>query len=190
MDFGVQVGLDGLVGSDTSYNGLASITSSDPGAKQNSSSRCSASPVPNQLLQWRKAPQMLYCHTFTSHLLHIIEIQVTTLGIFNAVSMHGVLTETGWPFTQSQWMELEHQALIYKYITANVPIPSNLLIPIRNALDSAGFLSFSGGHFKPSALKWGTFHMGFSSNTDPEPGRCRRTDGKKWRCSRDAVAEQ
>lgn len=25
---------------------------------------------------------------------------------------------------------------------------------------------------------------------DPEPGRCRRTDGKKWRCSRDAVAEQ
>ncbi|KAJ6335311.1 hypothetical protein OIU78_012027 [Salix suchowensis] len=110
-------------------------------------------------------------------------------GIFNAVSMHGVLTETGWPFTQSQWMELEHQALIYKYITANVPIPSNLLIPIRNALDSAGFLSFSGGHFKPSALKWGTFHMGFTSNTDPEPGRCRRTDGKKWRCSRDAVAE-
>jgi WRC len=25
---------------------------------------------------------------------------------------------------------------------------------------------------------------------DPEPGRCRRTDGKKWRCSRDAVADQ
>lgn len=23
---------------------------------------------------------------------------------------------------------------------------------------------------------------------DPEPGRCRRTDGKKWRCSKDAVA--
>lgn len=23
---------------------------------------------------------------------------------------------------------------------------------------------------------------------DPEPGRCRRTDGKKWRCSRDVVA--
>ena len=25
---------------------------------------------------------------------------------------------------------------------------------------------------------------------DPEPGRCRRTDGKKWRCSRDVVPEQ
>ncbi|BAT95958.1 hypothetical protein VIGAN_08280800, partial [Vigna angularis var. angularis] len=25
---------------------------------------------------------------------------------------------------------------------------------------------------------------------DPEPGRCRRTDGKKWRCSREAVEGQ
>lgn len=25
---------------------------------------------------------------------------------------------------------------------------------------------------------------------DPEPGRCRRTDGKKWRCSRDVVPDE
>ena len=68
--------------------------------------------------------------------------------------MHGVLTETRWPFTQSQWMELEHQALIYKYIAANVPIPSNLLIPIRKALDSAGFPSFSAGFFRPNTSKF------------------------------------
>lgn len=38
---------------------------------------------------------------------------------------------------------------------------------------------------------WGTFHLGFAGgNMDPEPGRCRRTDGKKWRCSRDAVPDQ
>ncbi|KAH9616168.1 hypothetical protein KSS87_011046 [Heliosperma pusillum] len=37
---------------------------------------------------------------------------------------------------------------------------------------------------------WGPFHFGFSNSTDPEPGRCRRTDGKKWRCSRDAVPDQ
>lgn len=37
---------------------------------------------------------------------------------------------------------------------------------------------------------WGGFHFGFSSSNDPEPGRCRRTDGKKWRCSRDAVPDQ
>lgn len=40
------------------------------------------------------------------------------------------------------------------------------------------------------AVGWGGFHLGFSNNTDPEPGRCRRTDGKKWRCSRDAVVDQ
>ncbi|XVF39765.1 hypothetical protein PTKIN_Ptkin01aG0058700 [Pterospermum kingtungense] len=111
-------------------------------------------------------------------------------GGFNGANMHAVLAGGRGPFTPSQWMELEHQALIYKYITANVPIPSNLLIPIRKALDSADFSSFSGGPFRPNTLGWGAFHLGFSSNTDPEPGRCRRTDGKKWRCSRDAVADQ
>ncbi|PPS15707.1 hypothetical protein GOBAR_AA04877 [Gossypium barbadense] len=103
---------------------------------------------------------------------------------FNGANMNGG------PFTSSQWMELEHQALIYKYMTANVPIPSTLLIPIRKALDSAGFSSFSGGLLRPNTVGWGAFHLGFSNNTDPEPGRCRRTDGKKWRCSRDAVADQ
>lgn len=88
------------------------------------------------------------------------------------------------PFTPSQWMELEHQALIYKYILANIPVPSNLLFPIKKALDSAGF------SLTPSSYGWGGFHLGFSSNTDPEPGRCRRTDGKKWRCARDAVPDQ
>ena len=34
MDFGVQVGLDGLVGSDTSNSGFASLASSDPEGKQ------------------------------------------------------------------------------------------------------------------------------------------------------------
>ncbi|KAG8378878.1 hypothetical protein BUALT_Bualt07G0030400 [Buddleja alternifolia] len=34
---------------------------------------------------------------------------------------------------------------------------------------------------------WGGFHVGLS-NTDP--GQCRRTDGKKWWCSRDAVVDK
>ncbi|CAL0323725.1 unnamed protein product [Lupinus luteus] len=104
--------------------------------------------------------------------------------------MHGTITGSRGLFTPSQWMELEHQALIYKYITANVPVPSHLLIPIRKAIDSAGFYNFSTGLLRPNALGWGAFHFGFSNNTDPEPGRCRRTDGKKWRCSRDAVVDQ
>ncbi|XP_041018612.1 growth-regulating factor 6-like isoform X2 [Juglans microcarpa x Juglans regia] len=111
-------------------------------------------------------------------------------GSLDGASAHGVLPGSRGPFTPSQWMELEHQALIYKYITANMPVPSNLLIPIRKALDSAGFSSFPGGLLRANTLGWSSFHLGFSNNTDPEPGRCRRTDGKKWRCSRDAVADQ
>ncbi|GAB4839273.1 hypothetical protein Ancab_028800 [Ancistrocladus abbreviatus] len=94
------------------------------------------------------------------------------------------------PLTPSQWLELEHQALIYKYIIANEPIPPNLLIPIRRAIETAGFCGFTGSPHRPNTLGWGPFHLGFANSTDPEPGRCRRTDGKKWRCTRDAVPDQ
>ncbi|KAL2906489.1 Growth-regulating factor 2 [Bienertia sinuspersici] len=105
-------------------------------------------------------------------------------------SMHGSFTGIRGPFTPAQWIELEHQAMIYKYLTANVPVPPNLLIPIRKALSSSGFPGFSIGSYPAHSYGWGTFHLGFSGSTDPEPGRCRRTDGKKWRCSRDAVPDQ
>ncbi|CAL0320266.1 unnamed protein product [Lupinus luteus] len=61
-----------------------------------------------------------------------------------------------YPFTPSQWQELEHQALIYKYMA------------------SAG---------------WNYMQMGLGRKIDPEPGRCRRTDGKKWRCSKEAYPD-
>ena len=35
-----------------------------------------------------------------------------------------------WPFTISQWQELEHQALIYKYMVAGLPVPPDLVIPV------------------------------------------------------------
>ncbi|XP_028950621.2 growth-regulating factor 1 isoform X2 [Malus domestica] len=101
------------------------------------------------------------------------------------LSMHGPLTGARGPFTPSQWIELEHQALIYKYMTSNVPVPSNLLIPLKKPLYPYGL----SGPSNPTST-WGAYHLGFSGNNDPEPGRCRRTDGKKWRCSRDAVADQ
>ncbi|XP_074301929.1 growth-regulating factor 1-like isoform X1 [Silene latifolia] len=104
--------------------------------------------------------------------------------------MHVSFTGIRGPFTPAQWIELEHQAMIYKYFTANVPVPSNLLIPIRKAIQSAGFPGFSIGSYPSHSYGWGSFHLGFSGSTDPEPGRCRRTDGKKWRCSRDAVPDQ
>ncbi|CAL9766216.1 unnamed protein product, partial [Musa acuminata subsp. burmannicoides] len=82
------------------------------------------------------------------------------------------------PFTAAQWQELEHQALIYKYLTAGVPVPPELLIPIRRS-----FEALPGRYYHHPALAYCSY---YGKKLDPEPGRCRRTDGKKWRCSKDA----
>lgn len=103
-----------------------------------------------------------------------------------SASIQGAMARVRGPFTPSQWMELEHQALIYKYMAANIPVPHNLLIPIRRSLTSL----YPPAYFGSSTLGWGSFQLGYSGNADLEPGRCRRTDGKKWRCSRDAVSDQ
>ncbi|KAK8489998.1 hypothetical protein V6N13_133163 [Hibiscus sabdariffa] len=110
-------------------------------------------------------------------------------GSLNA-SMHEPFNGFRGPLTPSQLTELQHQALIYKYITSNVAVPSNLIIPLKKSLCPYGFTSSSAGSLPPNSLGWSSFHLGYSGSTDPEPGRCRRTDGKKWRCSRDAVADQ
>ncbi|CAD6206148.1 unnamed protein product [Miscanthus lutarioriparius] len=89
-----------------------------------------------------------------------------------------LLSRTKRPFTPSQWMELEHQALIYKYLNAKAPIPSSLLISISKNFRSSNRVS------------WRPLYQGYTNaDSDPEPGRCRRTDGKKWRCSKEAMAD-
>ncbi|KAK4760927.1 hypothetical protein SAY87_005820 [Trapa incisa] len=93
-------------------------------------------------------------------------------------------------FTPSQWIELEHQALIYKYLNANVPVPSNLLVPLRRSFNPYGLSGSSPGPLHSNSMGWGPFHLCFTGSTDPDVGRCRRTDGKKWRCTREAVADQ
>lgn len=42
-------------------------------------------------------------------------------------------------FTAAQWAELEQQALIYKYLMAGVPVPPDLLLPVRPGPHSAAF---------------------------------------------------
>ncbi|XP_038699388.1 growth-regulating factor 1-like isoform X1 [Tripterygium wilfordii] len=94
----------------------------------------------------------------------------------------------GFPFTASQWQELEHQALIYKYMVSGIPIPPDLLFTIkRNCLDSS-LPSKLFSHQSPH-IGWSCFQMGLGRKVDPEPGRCRRTDGKKWRCSKEAYPD-
>lgn len=89
------------------------------------------------------------------------------------------------PFTATQWQELEHQALVFKYMIAGLPIPPDLLYSIKRSLDS----SISSRLLPYRPIGWGCFEMGFGRKVDPEPGRCRRTDGKKWRCSKEAYPD-
>ncbi|KAK2633933.1 hypothetical protein Ddye_028725 [Dipteronia dyeriana] len=81
------------------------------------------------------------------------------------------------PFTNAQWKELERQAMIYKYMMASLPVPHQLLFP---------FLINPSPPYVGSGLNV----IRFSNGGDLEPGRCRRTDGKKWRCSRDVAPDQ
>ncbi|KAL6912022.1 hypothetical protein ACP4OV_000827 [Aristida adscensionis] len=96
-----------------------------------------------------------------------------------------------YPFTATQWQELEHQALIYKCLASGKPIPTYLMPPLRRILDTAIATSPSLAFPPPSSLGWGCYGMGFGrkADEDPEPGRCRRTDGKKWRCSKEAYPD-
>ncbi|KAL6543977.1 hypothetical protein OROGR_010474 [Orobanche gracilis] len=82
-------------------------------------------------------------------------------------------------FTESQWQELERQNMIHKYIMAAVPIPPQLLLPTSTPLSSLSLCNTSGLDLRFP-----------SSGSDPEPWRCKRTDGKKWRCSRDVAPDQ
>ncbi|XWS49012.1 hypothetical protein CRYUN_Cryun13aG0127000 [Craigia yunnanensis] len=91
-------------------------------------------------------------------------------------------------FTVFQLQELQLQSLIYKYMEAGLPVPHHLLLPIWKSVAS----SFGGLHGNPyqlysGFLGCGSLHLEYKNGLDPEPGRCRRTDGKKWRCSKEAV---
>ncbi|CAN8302009.1 unnamed protein product [Cochlearia groenlandica] len=77
------------------------------------------------------------------------------------------------PFTNSQLKELERQALIYKYMISSIPVPFDLLV--------------SSSSPSPSSLSSVSLCNNKNTSGDLEPGRCRRTDGKKWRCSKEVI---
>ncbi|XP_052181437.1 growth-regulating factor 1 isoform X2 [Diospyros lotus] len=91
------------------------------------------------------------------------------------------------PFTDSQWQELEHQALILKYIISGTPIPPDLIFTVKTSLESS--LSSNFIFQQPQPMGWNCYPVGLGRKIDPEPGRCRRTDGKKWRCSKEAYPD-
>ncbi|CAO2839382.1 unnamed protein product [Amaranthus hypochondriacus] len=94
-------------------------------------------------------------------------------------------------FSIAQWQELELQALIYRHMVAGASVPPELLQLVKKSLITSSAASYYlhqySPHFQPTAAWLQAGYWGKGS-MDPEPGRCRRTDGKKWRCSRDVVA--
>ncbi|XP_059625112.1 growth-regulating factor 4-like [Cornus florida] len=98
-----------------------------------------------------------------------------------ATSMAAGMRSSQSPFTVSQWQELEHQALIFKYLMAGLPVPPDLVLPIQKSFESV-----SARFFHHPTMGYCSF---YGKKVDPEPGRCRRTDGKKWRCSKDAYPD-
>ncbi|XP_034694886.1 growth-regulating factor 3 isoform X2 [Vitis riparia] len=82
--------------------------------------------------------------------------------------------------------------LVSRHMLAGAAVPPELLQLIKKSLLNPPPYYLQHPlqhyqHYQPALLQsgyWGRAAM------DPEPGRCRRTDGKKWRCSRDVVTGQ
>eukprot|EP00250_Pteridium_aquilinum_P019619 c24495_g2_i1 orf=790-2703(+) len=91
-------------------------------------------------------------------------------------------------FTSNQLRELQLHALIFKHMVCGVNVPPELVLLVRTSVAALAGMTTGGSHL--GSLGWGNYHLGYGNSVDPEPGRCRRTDGKKWRCARDVVPDQ
>ncbi|KAI3756210.1 hypothetical protein L1987_56027 [Smallanthus sonchifolius] len=90
-------------------------------------------------------------------------------------------------FSIGQWQELEVQALIFRHMITGSPVPPQLLNLLLNTNTNLNYPCYPRSNFPPLYQTGGGGYWG-RGGMDPEPGRCKRTDGKKWRCSRDVVA--
>eukprot|EP00850_Spirogloea_muscicola_P026269 SM006400S20096 [mRNA] locus=s6400:217:761:- [translate_table: standard] len=91
------------------------------------------------------------------------------------------------PFTAAQWRQLEQQALAFKFLYLGFPPPPDLVAavcqpPPPAAAAAASFPLTSPPPTQSPHGPWGALQIG-GVEVEPEPHRCRRTDGKKWRCA-------
>lgn len=93
----------------------------------------------------------------------------------------------GASFTAMQLQELEQQSRVYQYMAARVPVPTHLVFPIWKSVTGA---SSEGAQNYPTLMGLATLCLDFGKSPEPEPGRCRRTDGKKWRCWRKTIPNE
>ncbi|KAK6119405.1 hypothetical protein DH2020_046857 [Rehmannia glutinosa] len=91
-------------------------------------------------------------------------------------------------FTAAQFHEFYNHVLVYNAIASGLPVPLYLFLPIWMSV----FNSFGHAIYKiyPSFLGFSPQSSDRKIDMDPEPGRCRRTDGRKWRCSKNVVPNQ
>lgn len=82
---------------------------------------------------------------------------------------HSAPSEINHVITEAQRRELHHQVFIFNHLAYKLPPPQHL-VEFPSNMSEYSFLGFDHG-----------------SMVDPEPHRCRRTDGKKWRCSKSVV---
>ncbi|KAL3814900.1 hypothetical protein ACJIZ3_016168 [Penstemon smallii] len=91
-------------------------------------------------------------------------------------------------FTAFQFHDFSNQILVYNFIASGLPIPFHLLLPIWTSV----FNCYGSDIYKryPSFTGFSPRQSNYSGMMDPEPGRCLRTDGRKWRCSKNVVPNQ
>ncbi|QCE02901.1 Growth-regulating factor [Vigna unguiculata] len=85
---------------------------------------------------------------------------------------HSAPPEINHVITEAQRRELHHQVFIFNHLAYKLPPPHHR-VQFPSNMSEYSFLGFDHGNV-----------------VDPEPHRCRRTDGKKWRCSKSVVPGQ
>ncbi len=60
----------------------------------------------------------------------------------------------GSPFTSRQWAELEHQALIFKYMMAGINVPEELLYPIRRSVAASLMINAASMTTTHNGCRW------------------------------------
>ncbi|CAI9097799.1 OLC1v1034295C1 [Oldenlandia corymbosa var. corymbosa] len=103
-----------------------------------------------------------------------------------AVTKYPVSRMGGGYFSVAQWQELELQALIFRHMLSGAAVPPELLHLVKKSIINTS----SHPYYYSHPLAHFSHYQPAACSMDPEPRRCRRTDGKKWRCSRDVVAGQ
>ncbi|EMS67499.1 hypothetical protein TRIUR3_33546 [Triticum urartu] len=109
-------------------------------------------------------------------------------------------------FTATQWVELQRQSLIYNHMAASSPIPSYLVFSNINPAAAAAAAAAAPSQAAPSyyccyntpllihhyqAQQAAQMSMLLQCMQQAVARRrCGRTDGKKWRCARDAEPDQ